>query len=318
MIVVLIRSNDCKQNLMGQKKRNSHILALSHFKGIKSIMRLKFFLTLVLPIALILSLAGGIISSQAAAENKKVVIGGTGGALGALNTASVVFMKDHPDIKVIVLGSLGSKGGIRALLSKKIDIAVATRPPKASENADNLISTPYAKTPVVFVTSSQLENLNFTMDEITQMFGKNKKWRNGDSIRPVVRPPASANTVMLTRNSKPLKNAIAKAAKWAQVAFSEQEAANELEQIKNSLGYLSLSVVMGENRILFVLNINGIKPWSENKISANYPFVKTFHMITAPEPKPAVQNFISFLSSPAGQVILNKAGQITFNSNKPD
>jgi phosphate transport system substrate-binding protein len=151
------------------------------------------------------------------------------------------------------------------------------------------------------------------MDEITQMFKKNKTWRNGDSIRPVVRPSASANTKLLTRNSKPLKHVIATAAKWAHVAFSEQEAANELEQIKNSLGYLSLSVVMGENRMLFVLNINGIKPWSDNNIAADYPFVKTFHMITGPEPKPAVQNFISFLSSPDGQAILNKAGQAILN-----
>jgi ABC-type phosphate transport system substrate-binding protein len=96
-------------------------------------MRLKFFLTLAFPMALALLLVGGTLSSQVlAAESKKVVIGGTGGALGALNTAGLAFMKDHPNIKVIVLGSLGSKGGIRALLSKKVDIAVATRPPKPS------------------------------------------------------------------------------------------------------------------------------------------------------------------------------------------
>ncbi len=60
-------------------------------------------------------------------------IGGTGGALGTMQILGRAFEKQHAGVSVEILPSLGSGGGIKAVLAGAIDIGLSARRLKAKE-----------------------------------------------------------------------------------------------------------------------------------------------------------------------------------------
>ena len=83
-----------------------------------------------LPITVLL-LSALSISSLLAEESLR--IGGTGAALGTINLLANAYSEINPDTSVEVLPSLGSGGGIKALIGGRIDIALSTRPASKEE-----------------------------------------------------------------------------------------------------------------------------------------------------------------------------------------
>ena len=75
---------------------------------------------------LLIWLIGAAVGPANAAETIK--IGGTGSALGDMTRLAEAYMRANPDTKVVVLPSLGSAGGIKALRAGAIDIALTTDP----------------------------------------------------------------------------------------------------------------------------------------------------------------------------------------------
>lgn len=55
-------------------------------------------------------------------------IGGAGSALGSMRLLADSFEKSHPGVKVQVLPSVGSPGGIKAVLDGVIGIGISGRP----------------------------------------------------------------------------------------------------------------------------------------------------------------------------------------------
>ncbi len=69
------------------------------------------------------------------AQAEEIKIGGTGGALATMQLLGDAYSKNHPETKIIVLPSLGSSGGIKAVLAGAIQVAVSSRPIKDSETS---------------------------------------------------------------------------------------------------------------------------------------------------------------------------------------
>ncbi len=60
-------------------------------------------------------------------------IGGTGAALGTMRILADQFVRKRPDISVVIPDSLGSGGGIKAVLAGALDIALSSRQLKPKE-----------------------------------------------------------------------------------------------------------------------------------------------------------------------------------------
>ena len=100
----------------------------------------------LLPIALAVTLFAG----SAAAETLRIA--GTGGDLGTMRQLGAAFSTSHPGTTVKVLPSLGSGGGVMAVLAGAIGLAITSRPPNEKERAGGARATAYAKSAFVFVT----------------------------------------------------------------------------------------------------------------------------------------------------------------------
>jgi phosphate transport system substrate-binding protein len=80
------------------------------------------------------------------AKAEEIKIGGTGNALGSMRLMGDAFSAKFPDIKVTVLGSIGTSGAIKGVPKGAISIGVSSRPLTEEESSTGLLATEYART----------------------------------------------------------------------------------------------------------------------------------------------------------------------------
>lgn len=243
----------------------------------------------------------------------ELIIGGTGGALGSMKELAEAFQKINPDLKINILPSLGSGGGIKAAVECVIDIGISSRPLKEEELRQGADAIEYAITPFVFVTKRNIEGLNFTLREIAGIYaGEIKKWHDGFPIRLILRPESDSDTLMLRSMSPEIDKAVRKAFSQEGMIIepTDQESAGAVELISGAIGTSTLSQIISEKRHLNLLPLNGVAPSVQTVADGTYPYYKKLFMVTGPKAAPAAKKFIEFIKSGEGRAILAKLGYI--------
>lgn len=241
-----------------------------------------------------------------------LTIGGTGCALGGIKEATVAFQKKHPDIRIKIVPSLGSGGGIKAVLAGSLDLALSARPLTDREKAKGASAIEYARTPFVFVSTVGREN-GITLQQAALMYtGELQAWPDHTLIRLIIRPEADTDTVLLKAMSPAMEKAVQKALsrQGMLVAMTDQENADLLVKVKGAFGTAALAQIMAEKRPLQVLPLDGVKPSLASLAAGTYPYSKAFFAVTGPRSSPAVGRFIEFLFSPEGKTILTRTGHL--------
>ncbi len=260
--------------------------------------------------AALVALATGLAPAQAA---ETLRIGGTGSALGGIQRLADTFRSQHPDIDVVVLPSLGSGGGIKALIAGKIELCVSAQPLNADEAATGLVERQYARTPSVFATRLDTAANGVTLEQMTSVYrGDTTTWPDGSRLRLVMRPAAEADTALL-RNMSPEMDAAIEVAinrKNLFVAINDQDNAKALEDIPGSVGLIAVGQLRSEKRALKPLTIDGLAGTPESLRDGTYPYAKGLYLMVGPNPSPAAQAFAAFLASAEGGQILNEAGYL--------
>ncbi len=261
---------------------------------------------------LVFLIAGNLLYSAAMAE-EVLTIGGVGSSLGSMRIIADAFEKSHPHVTVKILPSLGSTGGIKAVLSGTIDIGLSGRSMKDDERRQGFIETEYAKSPFVFVTNKISAVTGLTIHELAEIYeGKRQAWSDGSRIRLVLRPVTDVDTSMLESISPEMSRAvkIASSRPGMIVAITNQESDAAVERIPGSLGTSTLTQVISEKRNLKILSLDGVMPTVRNLRQGSYPLVKRFLIVTKTKPSPLAQRFIDFLRANDGRKILEGTGSI--------
>ncbi len=243
----------------------------------------------------------------------KIVVGGTGTALGGMQLLADAFAKSHSGYSVNVLPSLGSGGGIRAVAAGKIDIAVSARPPKKKERIKPLAVTEYARTPIVFGTHPNTNATGVTGDQLLGIYKRGARWPDGSHLRLILRPAGESDTKLLCGISKDVCAVLMKALKRPElfVAMNDQDNALALETTPGSFGLTTLAQVKSEKRSIKLLTFNGVSGTVENVENKAYPYYKSLFYVLRPDASPAAQAFIEFTNSPVGQEMLASSGHLT-------
>ncbi len=113
-------------------------------------------------------------AEQAASGVAKIRIGGTGAALATLQIQGDAFKKTRAPVTIVIVPSLGSGGGIKAVLAGAIDLAVIGRPLKQAEPGQGAIATDYARTPFVFATAAATKVSAITLRELPNIYSGDK------------------------------------------------------------------------------------------------------------------------------------------------
>ncbi len=240
-------------------------------------------------------------------------IGGTGSALGGMHLLADAFKTLNPNVNIIVLPSLGTGGGIKALKGGAIDIALSARPLKEKEKGSGINAIPYASTAIVFAGTLEAKTQNLTTQQVIDIYNTgNTTPAFAQRVRLVLRPKKETDNALLLQYIPDMEPALLKARSvpGIPIAITDQDTANELERLKNSLGTIALSLVRSEKRSLTVFSLNGVLPDSESVRSGAYPMTKTYYLVTNSDSSPIAKRFIAFVNSEEGERILSENGHV--------
>lgn len=272
-----------------------------------------FFFGLILLLALMQGAFGG--AGEAAEQPVILKIAGTGGAYGGVKALAQAFQQQDPHIRLIFPPTLGSTGGIKAVLAGAIDLALSSRPLTAEEIQRGAVAHLYARTPLVFATADkqQAAATRFTLNDITRIYGGEiTTWPDGKPLRLVVRPEIDYDAVLLKQMSPEMAKAVkeAEARPGMRIAVTDNDNAKLLTGLRGGVGSIGLGQLVADKLPLYPLSLEGVAPSLENLKNGSYPYSKSFSLVTGPHPKPAVRKFLRFVSTPQGQEILRQTGHL--------
>jgi phosphate transport system substrate-binding protein len=242
-----------------------------------------------------------------------VSIGGTGAGLGAIQLLADAFERSHPGIRVTIVPSLGSSGGIRAVMQGALDCSISSRPLKEEEGKGGITSDLYARSPYAFVTFPGNRKAVVTTTELEKIYsGEMTTWSDGSRLRLVLRPETETDTMILKNISPGMGKAVtaALARPGMPVALTDQENAEMLVKTPGSFGMTTLTQMLTEKRALKVLSFNGLQPTVAALANNTYPLSKPLYLITSPKTSAAGRGFAAFILSGEGCGILRKSGNV--------
>ncbi len=248
-----------------------------------------------------------IVSASGMAHAETLRIGGTGVALGGMILLGSAFEKQHPGTMVEVLPSLGSSGGIKALLAGAVDLSVASRELKEAEQEKGAQARLYATTPLAVVTSLDTDADAVTTQQLAQMYsGEMTHWPSGQPVRLVLRPVSETDTQILSSLSDAVSQAIVAAHERAGLlkATNDQENAETLERLEGSIGAVALGQIATENRRLKVLILNGVLPEAGGVAPQDATFSKSLYIVKTQNPSNMASQFFEFIFSEEAQSVL--------------
>jgi len=169
----------------------------------------KFIFPKFLLFCLIVAAAASPAGADRATAAETLKIGGTGSALGDMTRLADAYMRTHPDTKIVVLPSLASAGGIKALRAGAIGIALTAEPVSPEETAAGLTAAPYAKTALGFATRADTPVDAVTSAWLSDVYrGNVTQWPDGTPIRLVLRPEHDSDTKIIAGSSEVMNQAV--------------------------------------------------------------------------------------------------------------
>jgi len=265
---------------------------------------------LVFPLAFFVICAA--INSRAAALHAgELTVGGTGAALGTMRLLLDAYTKSHPKMSVKVPPSLGSSGGIKAVLAGAIILAVSSRPPRKKERAAGAIATMYATTAIVPVVGPGNPLTGITSSELLALYqGKPMYWADGTNVRLVLRRKGEIDVKILKQHIPEIGMALdrLRVNPAIPVVFSDQENAAAIERMSGGFGFVALSLLRSEKRRLKAIALDGVAADPKTIADGSYPLRKPFYFVVKGKPGPQVRDFIAFVRSPRGADLLRRTG----------
>jgi phosphate transport system substrate-binding protein len=250
-------------------------------------------------------------------DQTRVTVGGTGSSLGFMQLLGKSYSTHNPDVTVEVLPSLGTSGGIRALKSGAIDVAVAGRQLTEDEKT-GLHYSFLGESPMVFAVHPATPVEEIILPEIVDIYnGTNLTWSDQNRIRPFSRPVNDADWQLMNSFSPELSEAlqIAQKNEGIHLAITDNDAVTYLENVRGSFGPTTLTMIVAEQRRVKILTFNGKQPEAANHIQERYPLQKSYFLLSRIDTTPAVAKFLDYIHSPQGQKVLS---QVAISINGTD
>ena len=249
--------------------------------------------------------------AAAVAHAQEIKVGGTGAALGTMQLLAQAYARVQPDAKITVLPSMGSGGGIKAVLAGAIQLGVSARPLTEAEAKAGAAAFEYGRTPFVFATASTNKVTGITTQNLVEFYaGKVEQWPDGSRVRLVLRPIGDSDSETIKSMSPAMRDAKSAAEQRKGMVFTvtDQETATSIEKISGALGPSTLALLLSEQRPLKALALDGVAPSVQTMADGSYPLYKDLVLVTGPKTPAAAQAFVAFVRSPAGREILQQTG----------
>jgi phosphate transport system substrate-binding protein len=248
----------------------------------------------------------------AARAQEKIVIAGSGDSQMLLRHLADIFEKEHPGVSVDVPDSVGSSGGIKALLAGACDLARLARPLQDSEKEAGVSERVFALAPVVFVASGDVGDVRgLTREQVVAVYsGKISSWaevggpesalfvasrEKGDSSRRII----EAHIPAFGQISSPA----------GEIVYTTPELVEIFQTYGGVLGYAPLSMVHDAG--LTVMALDGVAPTPENVSRGTYPMVLSLSVAWMGSLSGPGREFVDFLFTPRAAEAIRSCGAVS-------
>ncbi|CAM4257525.1 phosphate ABC transporter substrate-binding protein [Gillisia hiemivivida] len=258
--------------------------------------------------------------------NKKqaINIAGSTSVLPIISVAAEEFRKTNPELNIIV-NEGGSGVGVNQLGEGKLDIGMVSRDITQEEVVAypmvNFNPISIGKDAVVPVVSSEIYNsgiTSLTLEEIAKIYsGEFRNWNElggPDKEILVIDKEASRGTRhVFMETVLGDKEAIAAGADLVLGSNNEEQTA--IVQSDAAIGMLSNAWLNEDVKGLSIKMLDGtiIEPSLKNIIDNKFPITRDLLIVTNGKPTGAVKDFIEYLLSSEGQIIVEEAGYVRIN-----
>lgn len=238
-------------------------------------------------------------------------LAGTGGIIEAMQQIAPLFKAATGDELEITVG-LGSGGALRALADGALDIVVSARELSPAEAKGNLVVRPFARTPLVFITSNPKPNGLKTSDIASIFEAINPKWQDGTPLKIILRTRLDADTALIERKIPGVAEAIEHARLRPDVplAATDQDNVNISQRLGGSFSLAGYGQIIAEKCDLRMIAIDGVMPNLDTLADGTYPYIKTFYLVFASERRAGAEQFLKFLRSAEGSKVLLATGNL--------
>jgi phosphate transport system substrate-binding protein len=211
----------------------------------------------------------------------------------------------------VVHPSIGSGGGVRALLDGATAIALVSRPLKPAERERGLVATPYARLPVVIGAHEDVPESSITPEQLVDIFDSERtEWSNGAQIFVLQREQGDSSHAVVDAAIAGFKDANEKAYQESRfrVLYHDSSMAEALANTQGSIGLHSGAV---DPQLPFkTLALDGVAPTLDAVASGRYPLYKDLAFVTVGPPSGEAKAFIEFVVSRADDAIFLEHGAI--------
>jgi phosphate transport system substrate-binding protein len=248
------------------------------------------------------------------AEDHRVRVGGSGSMVGGMRIVAEAFMAVHGALPaMVVLPALGSRGGLRALAERKIDVALSNSEPRPEQvNQLRVRWVEYARSPFVLAVRSGSNPGPLTAAEMAALFRPGAQLRDGLRARPVLRPGDDVDNELIASMSPLIGEALRSAGsqRGMLTAGTDSDAADLIERTPGAFGAVTLAQIVSEKRPLEPLVIDGRQPSLAALRGGSYPYHKRFVAVALEGAPTVVSRLFEFLRSREGQQALMASGQL--------
>lgn len=254
--------------------------------------------------AVVLAIVAVPLAPHANAET--VRIGGTGAGLAAMQSLGDSLMAADPTVRVVVLPSLGTPGGLRALAAREIDVAITVRPLTEQEQAKGLQETVCVRSALVFA-STHADPVGLTRAGLPRLFADEAPtWPDGTPLKIILRSRASSEYVYLAKIIPGIAAAIETAHRrpGMPIASTDQENADLAQRAVGSLAITTLLQIRAERLRLRPLAIDGVFPDLASLSDKTYPFLFNLCAVLRADDAGVARKFVAHMASPAGLALL--------------
>jgi phosphate transport system substrate-binding protein len=238
-------------------------------------------------------------------EQNSVVIAGSMAMVFYIELLAREFEKRNPGIKVEVAGG-SSIAGLIAVERGAIDLAAISRDLTPKEYRPELKVTMIGRDALAVVAHHDNPVSDLTRDQLRAIFmGELTRWPgSGLPVHVITREPGA-----------PSLQSFRELALANEEVTSDAEALNDVKDVTaavaadpDAIGFLGLYALSPEVK---ALSINGVTATNATILSSRYPLMRSLNLIElTDEANPSRQRFIEFAISPAGQRLIEKAGDV--------
>ncbi|MDD5102107.1 MAG: phosphate ABC transporter substrate-binding protein [Endomicrobiaceae bacterium] len=242
----------------------------------------------------------------------KVIVEGSTTVLPIAQRAAEELMDSNSQIEITVRGG-GSGVGINSLISKKCDIATASRAIKDSElnkaSLNGVAPKAYvvAMDGIAVVVNSENPVRKLSKSQVKDIFtGKISNWSEvgGSNVKIVIVSRDSSSGTFEAFNELALNKAKVRADALMQA--SNQAVATTIRNTKGAIGYVGIGYV----KDLADVSIDGIRATPETVLSNKYPYSRPLFMYTDGNAKGEAKEYLDFVLSVDGQTLVKREGFI--------